>query len=344
MPSNDFLTRKQLRRQFQEGSPAYQILEQLCQDSVYVYEDEFDRGLNDNFWRLEGVGRSNFELNPDDQCLEGLTTAADDAYSSLYSIPIWSPRKRCSIMARVDMSVLTTMKFEVGFVAPVIKTSEVSGAVLVKATPTALSGVPSFGVFCYDTDDTSDTVFTGSTSSDPSSTTITDTRASFTVDSLIGLKLTRGASTATITSNTTTVITFSAGWTGGTPASGTYTISGSRINIIQASRGSVAKVPQVGPSLTNPGPFTFLLSMMEGGAINGWLNGQLIAQGQLSPASATATYGTSEEAASVDHGADANYNLWFFIQNRTAGVARDMRLRYVRAWQDRDAVSTNRSL
>lgn len=151
---NDHLTRKLVRRQFQEATPLYELLSQLTTDSTYTYRDDFDRGLNEHFWsvdRKEGV--SEFSLNDEDQRLEATTTVADNSYASLNSVPIWTPRKRCAVQARIDLSLLTTVKFEVGFIAPSIEPGDVSGGVLVKDTPTALSGVGGLTVLCLDTDD-----------------------------------------------------------------------------------------------------------------------------------------------------------------------------------------------
>src|SRR5207247_1528806 len=56
-------------------------------------------------------------------------------------------------------------------------------------------------------------------------TTLTDSGASWTVNWFAGAVVVRGASSALIISNTSTVLTF-ASWTGGTPAAGAYTITG----------------------------------------------------------------------------------------------------------------------
>lgn len=66
---------------------------------------------------------------------------------------------------------------------------------------------------------------TGYASSAPTATTVTDSSANWTTNEYAGDFLTVGTSTATITSNTQTVLTFSGGWTGGTPVSTYYQIT-----------------------------------------------------------------------------------------------------------------------
>jgi hypothetical protein len=67
--------------------------------------------------------------------------------------------------------------------------------------------------------------YNGTATSAPGATTLTDTNANWNVNQFTGATLTSGVSTATITSNTATVLTFSGGWTGGTPAQGTYQLT-----------------------------------------------------------------------------------------------------------------------
>lgn len=57
------------------------------------------------------------------------------------------------------------------------------------------------------------------TSTSVTTTTLTDTSANWLTGQFIGATLTSGSSTATVTSNTATVLTFTGGWTGGTPVS-----------------------------------------------------------------------------------------------------------------------------
>lgn len=56
-------------------------------------------------------------------------------------------------------------------------------------------------------------------------TTLTDTSANWLTNQFVGGTVTMRGSTATVTSNTSTVLTFTGGWTGGTPATGTYQIT-----------------------------------------------------------------------------------------------------------------------
>jgi hypothetical protein len=56
-------------------------------------------------------------------------------------------------------------------------------------------------------------------------TTLTDSGAHWLTNQFTGATLTMGASTATVTSNTGTVLTFTGGWTGGTPALSTYQVA-----------------------------------------------------------------------------------------------------------------------
>lgn len=66
------------------------------------------------------------------------------------------------------------------------------------------------------------------TSTAVSATTLTDATASWTTNQFVGLRLWSQSTghNALITSNTSTVLTFSGGWTGGTPAVGAYRIGG----------------------------------------------------------------------------------------------------------------------
>lgn len=63
---------------------------------------------------------------------------------------------------------------------------------------------------------------TNGTATGVGATTLTDTTATWLTNQFNGATLTMGTSTATVTSNTATVLTFSGGWTGGTPALATY--------------------------------------------------------------------------------------------------------------------------
>lgn len=66
---------------------------------------------------------------------------------------------------------------------------------------------------------------TSGTSTSVTATTLTDTAATWQTNQFVGGIVTMAASTATVTGNTGTVLTFSGGWTGGTPVVTTYQIT-----------------------------------------------------------------------------------------------------------------------
>jgi len=73
-------------------------------------------------------------------------------------------------------------------------------------------------------------------------TTMTDTGASFDTGGLVGAIVRMGSSYATITSHTGTVLTFTAGWTGGTPALAAYVVDYAhvaKIDYIDPANGDI---------------------------------------------------------------------------------------------------------
>ena len=94
-------------------------------------------------------------------------------------------------------------------------------------------------------------VFNG-TSTAVSSTTLTMSSATWNTNAYVGYTVTSGSSTATVTSNTATVLTFSA-WTGGTPSTGSFSITGS-INLqyaLRVQRNSGSTATNVIPTVYN---------------------------------------------------------------------------------------------
>jgi len=77
------------------------------------------------------------------------------------------------------------------------------------------------GYFRFDTQNYFGTWNAG-TATAVTATTLTDSTQSWTTNQWVGVILNSGTSSAIVTSNTATTLTFSAGWTGGTPALGYY--------------------------------------------------------------------------------------------------------------------------
>ena len=81
-------------------------------------------------------------------------------------------------------------------------------------------------------------------------TTMTDTGASFDTGGLVGAIVRMGSSYATITSHTGTVLTFTGGWTGGTPALAAYVVDYAhvaKIDYIDSANGDI----QIDPVTTD---------------------------------------------------------------------------------------------
>src|SRR3989304_1589699 len=154
LPQNDHLTRKHLRRFAQEQSPQAALLEQLLTGSVYTFKDDFDNGINPNFWLDDEDRGFTWDANSNHGEVEGHVGAVDDDYKRLISRqPLWSPRHRCTLLTSINLPDITSTKFEVGFASPVVYPLDVvAGEVLVKATPTAQTNAGNFAVLCLDTD------------------------------------------------------------------------------------------------------------------------------------------------------------------------------------------------
>lgn len=154
-PPEEHLTLRSLQQLHSEQA----TLQTLAIDSVYSFKDEFDLGLNPLRWSTinSQLGEAPFEFDDEEEqgALVGSTGGNDDADIRLFSrLATWSPGKRCGAQVRFNLPIITTVKFEFGFVQPHLSLDDVDGsdgAVLVKDTPTA--NMPTFEVACFDTDD-----------------------------------------------------------------------------------------------------------------------------------------------------------------------------------------------
>jgi len=157
---NDHLNRRLLRKAVGGSNPLLSLLEVLCTDSIYSFKDDFDEDTLRSEWYSDvsniAAGAEPFvNIGGDSGWISGSPGFEDDDFVRLFSRARWSPSKRCAVAARFDINDKTNLKFEFGFVSPMVSLSDLSlsGVVNVKATPTANSLAADFAVAVLDRDD-----------------------------------------------------------------------------------------------------------------------------------------------------------------------------------------------
>lgn len=147
VPPNDHLSRDLIIRELGGRAPLVTFLEQLCTDTVYVFKDDFDRGIDENRWKNGG-----FIWDPEDLegHIHGTSVAAPDEDRSHTGLTLmgrifgWKAGKRAVTMIRMRMTALSGI-VEFGFADPSVDLTA-GGVVLDKSALLVAQGLDDFSI------------------------------------------------------------------------------------------------------------------------------------------------------------------------------------------------------
>ncbi|KKN82255.1 hypothetical protein LCGC14_0310680 [marine sediment metagenome] len=338
-PDNQFhgrmFRRSRLRDAIGPSNPLFHLLDYQTVDVVTLFDD-FQGVLNTDDWTVSNSsGGAEVDFIRIANQVGGViggdggANTERDARMFQTSNEIWLGNRRPVALFRATLQdAVTLAKFELGFADAVV-----AGQVLVKGTPTSTGA--DYAVAVFDTDDDlsvdlqtdGGTDAVASVASSPgivannsgaivgtsgnmtsTDTTLTDTDHAFTVNEFVGATITSEGQTLFVTSNTATVMTGSAGWSGGgNPGD------------------AVAWTMTVPPASLVAATFNnYMVAIDELRDCRLWIDN--VFQGV------------------VRSGPDATTSLgiWVYVQSRS-NAARELRIDYIKAWQNRAAAGTDLS-